>query len=715
MGAGSSNPRIQQINPFVGEVATVALRQGDKFRWGLINRQGRVLVAPRFEELSPELNGRVIARTMDEIGLVDLQGRWLARFSTAGNPPYQPMHGAFIGDLVVFRVSGRHGLLDKDGKWRVEPRYTEIRRSGDGYVLHEFQGEIAAFADANGKLLFKPPELFRAKVDNGIVHADGVVSLQIDDGRYGLTDHQGRWLIQRKQDAATRRNGDLLTYLGERLVLDNENGQLIDLTGRLRSKDFRSVEPFLNGLARAGTDKGVGLIDNRLSWVLPPRYSDAQVLGPDRFNVLDDKGHWHEVDRRGQVVADQAPSLPARRREGCLYGLADAQGGWRVAPRYTDVEALPEGSSIAWYIDQAMLLDAQGKALTTPLMPRPQIREDDPRPGRFGFIDPSGRMRIGPQLWEAEDFSEGLARVSGAGFVDRDGYWVIPPTFQEARSFSEGLAAVMIGGEGWTYIDHNCRPLGEERFESAKSFHAGLARVTDKQNRTVFIDRRGQRITAPVPAATTDTSPRPLALNARWGYADSSGQWLIEPRFEDAEPFSEGLAAVKSGGRWGFVDSSGKLVIAARFAETRPMHEGWAAVAMPAAKGEPIPEWRLINRQGKLGDLSFSSAPGPFVNGLAPAQSGNFWGYIRRDGSWQIEPRFSSAEAFHDGLARITQEPQSPPVTKSGPLELPPRPRSITRLDTGLLKVGIQENRLFALLRPDGSLLIPTPLTGTRR
>ena len=32
--------------------------------------------------------------------------------------------------------------------------------------------------------------------------------------------------------------------------------------------------------------------------------------------------------------------------------------------------------------------------------------------------------------------------------------------------------------------------------------------------------------------------------------------------FEDARPFSQGLAAVQSGGRWGYIDLTGKFVIA---------------------------------------------------------------------------------------------------------------------------------------------------------
>jgi hypothetical protein len=46
----------------------------------------------------------------------------------------------------------------------------------------------------------------------------------------------------------------------------------------------------------------------------------------------------------------------------------------------------------------------------------------------------------------------------------------------------------------------------------------------------------------------------------RWGYIDKTGKLAINPQFDDARPFSLGLAPVESGGAWGYIDRSGKLV-----------------------------------------------------------------------------------------------------------------------------------------------------------
>ena len=57
----------------------------------------------------------------------------------------------------------------------------------------------------------------------------------------------------------------------------------------------------------------------------------------------------------------------------------------------------------------------------------------------------------------------------------------------------------------------------------------------------------------------------------------------IEPRFWDAGPFSEGLAAVQPAAgagdyRWGYIDREGMLVIPALFREAEPFRPGGLAL-----------------------------------------------------------------------------------------------------------------------------------------
>lgn len=56
----------------------------------------------------------------------------------------------------------------------------------------------------------------------------------------------------------------------------------------------------------------------------------------------------------------------------------------------------------------------------------------------------------------------------------------------------------------------------------------------------------------------------PIRENDKWGYMDKDGNVVINPQFDDAGPFSEGLAAVRIGnddsGQYGYIDKAGKMV-----------------------------------------------------------------------------------------------------------------------------------------------------------
>ena len=52
----------------------------------------------------------------------------------------------------------------------------------------------------------------------------------------------------------------------------------------------------------------------------------------------------------------------------------------------------------------------------------------------------------------------------------------------------------------------------------------------------------------------------------KFGFITKEGTFAIEPKFEGAKNFSDGLAAIEENGKWGFIDTTGAIVIAPSFA-----------------------------------------------------------------------------------------------------------------------------------------------------
>ena len=66
--------------------------------------------------------------------------------------------------------------------------------------------------------------------------------------------------------------------------------------------------------------------------------------------------------------------------------------------------------------------------------------------------------------------------------------------------------------------------------------------------------------------------------NEKWGYIDKSGKFVIEPQFEFADDFSEGLAIVTINDEYGFIDKSGKFVIEPQFEYASKFSDGISRV-----------------------------------------------------------------------------------------------------------------------------------------
>ncbi|MHC5054768.1 MAG: WG repeat-containing protein [Planctomycetota bacterium] len=291
---------------------------------------------------------------------------------------------------------------------------------------------------------------------------------------------------------------------------------------------------------------------------------------------------------------------------------------------------------------------------------------------RRGYIDATGKVVIEPRFDSAGPFHEGRAavRVDGKyGYIDRTGKYVAEPRFNDAKRFSGGLARVNVAGKAdtvhgyayirggkWGYVDRTGRIAIEPRFSAAADFSEGLAYVSTDDDTghslsSGYIDRTGRYVikqeTARAAYFCSGSFSEGLAsvqVGQKWGLIDKTGRIAVEPRFDGAYEFSEGLARVYLRGKrqYGYIDKTGRYVIEPRFAEAGDFHEGLARVRLE----KTVPyygmddRWGYIDRTGKLVIEARYNGLGDFSNGLAWAHVG---GEPTRDGL-HSPPRWEGGE-----------------------------------------------------------------------
>lgn len=237
------------------------------------------------------------------------------------------------------------------------------------------------------------------------------------------------------------------------------------------------------------------------------------------------------------------------------------------------------------------------------------------------------------------------------GFIDYDGNLVLDFKYRSPStpSFMHGMCVVQAADSenrplpGLVYIDKTGKVLfSGKRFESAGPFDGGLAVVSlpgvlDANSKMAALDLHGhaQRLSGVTPDAEFHEGMVIArdGATSKLGFRGSNMQWAIRPAYDDAEPFSDGLAWVEQrtpGGvaKWGAVDKSGKVVIL----------------------------------------FQFSVRPEPFSEGLAivTCTNNSNFGYVDQTGSLVISCQFGSARPFFKGLAFVRREGRAQLIDKQG-------------------------------------------------
>src|SRR5262249_11857980 len=109
------------------------------------------------------------------------------------------------------------------------------------------------------------------------------------------------------------------------------------------------------------------------------------------------------------------------------------------------------------------------------------------------------------------------------------------------------------GKEGmWGYINRNGEVVVAPGFRQALDFTEGLARVQaektldyiDAQGKTVFTLPGGRPVDWTLPFSDGLAA---FAVKEKCGYFDRKGKIVVDPKYDDVNEFSEGLAAVNEG------------------------------------------------------------------------------------------------------------------------------------------------------------------------
>jgi len=187
---------------------------------------------------------------------------------------------------------------------------------------------------------------------------------------------------------------------------------------------------------------------------------------------------------------------------------------------------------------------------------------------------PRGRYTINAErsgMYSTQSSILPLHTPDGWIYITRDGE-KLPGVFEMASSFVNREAAVKFAG-AWHIIDEKGEVIEETEFTNIKfdlrGAHIQGGLVLAKKNGTyqLYNDSLDPISDSVFDDIDISLNGEPIAFSSggKWGYIDNSGNVLLEPIFEDAKSFSNGLAAVKYNGLWGFINRGFVIAIEPQF------------------------------------------------------------------------------------------------------------------------------------------------------
>lgn len=216
------------------------------------------------------------------------------------------------------------------------------------------------------------------------------------------------------------------------------------------------------------------------------------------------------------------------------------------------------------------------------------------------FIDMEGNKK---KVLNKLDNVKGIGYVCDAIPVFNGEVWayytddqkLICEGYDEAMAMANGYAAVR-KGNSWQLINEKGEGVTDQVYTDIVVDDKGIAYRNSyfaKQNgkyRMYDIDGNviGDGVFDNARLFNPGSDYAAVMINGKWGFVDASGKQVIEPEYEDARSFANGVAAVKKNGKWGYIDKNDEMVIENIFSDARDFNDAGNALV------EDCGTWQMI-------------------------------------------------------------------------------------------------------------------------
>lgn len=276
-----------------------------------------------------------------------------------------------------------------------------------------------------------------------------------------------------------------------------------------------------------------------------------------------------------------------------------------------------------------------------------------------------------------------------------------------------------IGGNKWGYIDSKGNLTLPASYEHAEDFQENSLAIVGVMNKSGIINAKGYFIVNPKYDTIQPFSEGRAVVNNLQGFKviDESGKEITDKAYSIIiGEYKEGrVRAVETNEHgkysYGYLNKRGKVVIPITYETASDFVQGKAIVN---TKGS---SFQLIDLTGKVLHSYPYAYVGNYGQGLLAFKRSNDGklGYMDEQGEIVIEPKFSNAESFIDGRAIVSLSENNRDrygvIDRTGYFVIKPNYNQILYLDEGRFAIGKEKDpqlpcrSIYALADSDGHIL----------
>ena len=188
-------------------------------------------------------------------------------------------------------------------------------------------------------------------------------------------------------------------------------------------------------------------------------------------------------------------------------------------------------------------------------------------------------------------------------------------------------------------------------------------------------------------------------ISKKWGFINSEGKLVIQPKYSYVGFFSGGLAPAELNNQYGYIDKTGAVKIPFTYRWAGSFQDGLAKVG----NGDKI---GFINHSGEaVIPLKYDEANEYFNEGMVGVRKDGKWGFIDIEGKVVVPIKYDYVTSFYDGLARVILNKKYGFINKSGEEVIPLKYDGSSNFSENLAQVKL--NNKYGFIDKSGNEVIP--------